>query len=301
MRKVELDIHHLQCKSLSMFQESVKFEYMPEMENALFIAGFEGWGNALDISGGMADYLIRKLEARTFALLNADLFYRFDENRPVVEIEGGVLKNITPPGGVFFATQRTTVGRDIVILKAMEPNLRWYGFADAILTLCQKMKVKTIISLGSMYDNVLHTDSVISAIASSEELLRTLQKEKTIAVNYKGPSAIHSLLHHEAQKRGFDSISLWAHCPYYLQGTTHFGLLSHLGSLLASWGGFELDTSQLDNTWKELSRQIQGIIEKNPELQKMINDLRKAKIKGSWEAAKKHEKVIHLEDFLNSK
>jgi hypothetical protein len=43
------------------------------------------------------------------------------------------------------------------------------------------------------------------------------------------------------------------------------------------------------------------IIDKNPELQGMINDLRKAKIKGSWNANKKHDKIQHLENFLNSK
>ena len=105
----------------------------------------------------------------------------------------------------------------------------------------------------------------------------------------------------EAQKRGFESLSIWCHCPYYLQGTTHYGLLSHLGSLLSSWAGFNLDTEELEVTWKDLGRQIQGLIDKNPDLQGMINDLRKAKVKGSWNAAKSHDKVIHLEDFLKPK
>jgi hypothetical protein len=71
--------------------------------------------------------------------------------------------------------------------------------------------------------------------------------------------------------------------------------------LLSFWGGFDLDTEELDNTWRDLSKQIQGVIDKNPELQGMIKDLRKAKIKGSWNTAKKHDKIIHLEDFLKPK
>lgn len=284
-----------------MMGESIEIEYLPEVEDPLFVAGFEGWGNALDISRGMADYLIRKLGAQSFARINPDLFYRFDENRPLVDIQDGVLKKLTPPGGRLYAAQRRLVGRDIIILKAMEPSLRWFGFVDAILSLCQDMGVKTIISLGSMYDNVLHTDMVISALASDKDLLLKLQSRNMLTVNYKGPSAIHSAIHSRAEKRGFQSMSLWCHCPYYLQGTTHFGLLAHLGSLLSSWGGFELDTEELDRTWKELNRQIEGIIEKNPELQGMISDLRKAKIKESWDPTKKHDKVIHLEDFLKPK
>jgi predicted ATP-grasp superfamily ATP-dependent carboligase len=189
----------------------------------------------------------------------------------------------------------------MILLKAPEPNLRWLYFAEALVGLCEKAKVKTIIVLGSMYDNVLHTDTVISAVASSEDLLGRLKEKGLSTVNYKGPSAIHSTILNEAKKRGIDCFSLWCHCPFYLQGTTHFGLLSHLGSLLAAWAGFRLETQELDRTWKDLSKQIQGIIEKNPELQTMINDLRKSKIKLSWDAARKEDKVIHLEDFLKPK
>ncbi len=272
---------------------------MPDLVEPIFIAGFDGWGNALDISRGMVDYMIRKFEAKLFGKLDPDLFYRFDENRPLVDIQNGLLKKIFPPGGSFYVVERSLVGRDIILFKATEPNLRWFHFADTLLTICQKTGVKTIVSLGSMYDNVLHTDTLISTLASSEALLLPFLKgKKIITINYKGPGSIHSTIQSEAKDRGVECISLWCHCPYYLQGTTHFGLLSHLGSLLSSFGGFDLDTEELDTAWVELSEQIQGVIDKNPELQGMINDLRKAKIKGSWDSAKRHDKIIHLEDFL---
>jgi proteasome assembly chaperone (PAC2) family protein len=284
-----------------MFSDSIEVETYPELKDPVVIAGFEGWGNALDISRGMVEYLIQKLHAKAFATIFSDPFYRFDENRPIAEIEEGLLKKVTPPGGHFYVAEKEFAGRDVILLKSSEPSLQWIRFSEAIVTLCEKLGAKTLINLGSMYDNVLHTDTVISAAASSAEILKTLQSEKVIAVNYKGPSAIHSTILNEALKRGLSCCSLWCHCPYYLQGTTHFGLLSHLGSLLASWGEFRLDTSDLDNNWKELNKQIQAIIDRSPELQGMINDLRKSKIKGSWDMVRKGEKVIHLEDFLKPK
>lgn len=279
-------------------EKAFEIDYLPELKDPLFIAGFEGWGNALDISRGMVDYIIRKLDGKFFAKVRADLFYNFEKNRPMVEIEEGLLKEITPPAGLFFAIERRLAGRDIILLKATEPSLRWFHFVGAVLELCRKTGVKSIISLGSMYDEVLHTDLIISALASSEELLARLKEKKVITVNYKGPTAIQSTLLAEAQKQGLESMSLWCHCPYYLQGTTHFGLMSHLGSLLASIGGFSLDTKELEMVWKELAKQIQNVIDKNPDLQNMINNLRKAKFKGPWNTAKKHDKVIHLEDFI---
>jgi hypothetical protein len=62
-----------------------------------------------------------------------------------------------------------------------------------------------------------------------------------------------------------------------------------------------LDTSELEGTWKDLSKQIKEIIDKNPEVQGMINDLRKAKLKLSMDAVKKTDKIIHLDDVLKTR
>ena len=125
------------------------------------------------------------------------------------------------------------------------------------------------------------------------------------AISYSGPGGIHSTLHSGAQKKGFQCISLWCHCPYYLQGATHFGLLSQLGSLLSFFGEFELDVKELDVSWKDMSRQIKDLINENPELNAMVNGLRKAKVRGSWvnmrDAEKKNGKIIQLKDFLEPK
>ena len=129
-----------------------------------------------------------------------------------------------------------------------------------------------------------------------------MEERNVMPINYRGPSAIHSTLHSEGQKRGIQCISLWCHCPYYLEGTTHFGLLAHLGSLLSFLVGFTLDTEEIEASWKELNKHIQELVEKTPELDAMINELRKAKVRGSWASMKgserKDEKVIRLADFL---
>jgi len=278
---------------------SLIIDRIPSLQNPLFIAGFEGWGNALDVSRGMVDFMIRALGASPFARLDPDSFFRYDEQRPKVHVKDGFLTDLAPPDATFFSVSGEEAGRDLVLFRAPEPHLQWYRFCSAVLSVCEQTQATTVIILGSMFDDVLHTYTNVSAFSSRRDLLSELEETFRIApVNYKGPSAIHSLLHDEAAKRGLDALSLWCHCPYYLQGTTHFGLLSHLGSLLAAWGGFRLDTSELDDTWRDLNKQIQDIIEKNPELQHMISDLRKAKVKGSWDAAKRHDNVIHLEDFF---
>jgi proteasome assembly chaperone (PAC2) family protein len=283
----------------------IRIDYLPEVKDPLLIAGFDGWGNALDVSKGMISFLIRKLEAQPFATINADLFYRFDESRPFVDIQAGHLKGLSLPGGAFFAASPGDDQRSIVLLRAMEPQLRWTAFAEALLSLCDTLGIRTMITIGSMYDSVLHTDRIISGVASSEALLQRLVEKGVIPINYHGPSAIHSTLHSGALKQGLACLSLWCHCPYYLQGATHFGLLSELCMLVSDLGGFKLDSRELEESWKELSKEINGLLEKNPELQSMIHEIRKAKVRGSWEhvreGVKKDDKVIYLTDFLKPK
>ena len=289
-----------------MLEKGIVVEKFPTVkEPTILIAGFDGWGNAMDVSKTMASYLVRKLKARPFATLNADLFYRYDENRPSVLIEDGILKDVIPPGGTFYATRSGPEEKDIIVLKAQEPNLRWKCFGEELLELSRKLHVQMIITLGSMYDNVLHSDVIVSGIASDEGLSERLRNLDILPINYQGPSAVHSTIQAAAEKAGISCTSLWCHCPYYLQGATHFGLLSHLGSLVSALAGFDLDTEELDASWKELNRQIQTLVEKNPELQEMITELRKAKVRGSWELMKEsntqNAKIIQLKDFLKPK
>jgi len=285
-----------------MNEQGIYTEQLPDQTHSLLIAGFDGWGNALDVSKSMVSYLIRQLKARKIARINSELFYRYDENRPFVKVDEGRLKDISPPGGSFYAARTGSDDKGIVILKASEPNLRWFQFVNDVLSFCDQLGVKKIINVGSMYDDVLHSDRIISGIASSTDLVFMLKEKNILPISYSGPGGIHSTLHSEAQKRGFQCISLWCHCPYYLQGTTHFGLLSQLGSLLSSFGEFELDVKELDMGWRDMSRQINDLIDGNPELHAMINGLRKAKVRGSWvnmkDSEKKSGKIIQLKDFL---
>jgi proteasome assembly chaperone (PAC2) family protein len=288
-----------------MLQYGIHIQEWPDLNNPLLIAGFDGWGNALKISSGMAAYLIRLFKAQPFAVMDPDAYYRYDQNRPVVQIEDGVMKRLSLPEGAFYAAQTAPDEPDLVILQAEEPNLRWVGFVEEFYGLCEKLEVKSIITMGSMYDHVLHTDRIISAIASSAALSSILQQERVTPISYQGPSAIHSIIHSEGLKRNYDCMSIWCHCPYYLQGTTHYGILAHLGKLLGALGGFEISTEDLEISWEKLHEQIEQLIQNNAEIQAVIKQIRKAKMQGTAAdmkgTLKSDEKIINIQDFLQPK
>jgi proteasome assembly chaperone (PAC2) family protein len=221
----------------------------------------------------------------------------------MVQIELGKMKKFTMPDGTFYAARTAPGERDIVILEADEPNLRWNFFKEELFSLAKTLGIDTVISLGSMYDNVLHTDMIVSGILSEPEMISSFAERGINLIYYQGPSAIHGVLQAGATEHGIQGISLWCHCPYYLQETVHFGLLSHLGRLLSSIGEFTLDIEELESSWKLLLEKIESTIENKAEIKAVVQELKKAKARGVWEkkqaSLKKDEKVINLKDFMD--
>ncbi len=278
---------------------------LPRLKNPLLIAGFDGWGNALNTSKGMVDYLIRHFAGQEVARINPDLFYQYNLIRPQVAIQEGILQTLSPPGGSFFAIRTDKAERDLVILSADEPNLRWQLFVEELCAFAKKLGVDTIVTLGAFFDNVLHTDRIVSGYASNEDLLAELSRKNVNLVSYQGPSAIHTSIHTESGKADLKCIGLWCHCPYYLESMIHTGIMAHLGNLLSFLGDFRLDTKELEKSWEKLTEKIQDAVETNPDLASLVTKIRKQKVRGTLEgkrtSSKENQKVINIQDFINPK
>ena len=284
-----------------MKKESIILEETPSLDNPVLIAGFEGWGNALSVAVRMIDELCKRLDAKPMGHLKADRFYRYDETRPTIHIQDGRAKSIAMPGGKLYFAASGANRPDLILLRADEPALHWRKFSDDLLDLCDRFEVSQLITLGSMVDQVLHTEQIISAAASEEALLSTLKGIKVKPINYEGPGGIHSLIQVEAPLRHIPCVSLWCHCPYYLQDTVHFGYLVRLGQVLSRLIGLTLDFSDLERRWHTLCRRIETLIQDNTKLQAEIERLRQqrpvAVIKGQSPPSASGN-VIQLNDFI---
>lgn len=281
--------------------EELIIEQTPEVTHPVVIIGFEGWANGGNLAVGMIDYLIKKFGATRFAKIDPNNFYRFDDARPIVKVEGGHLKEVLPPEAAFYSAQDKETGVDLVLFKANEPHLRWFSFVEVVLSLCKQLGVKLIISLGGLQDSVVHTDAIISGFASSEQLLERLKQVQVNLAEYEGPGAIHSLIFQQGKGMGIEGISLWGHCPFYLQGT-HLRLLSRMATVLADLGGFHVDTGELEKGWTQLARSIQRFIDGNPELQRAIKEIMKSKTPSELRRPERKDgKVIYLDDFFKPK
>jgi proteasome assembly chaperone (PAC2) family protein len=286
-----------------MEYQTFRLETMPVLTTPVFIIGLRGWGNALEVSAGTADYLVETLNAVSIGHIDPDTCYRYDDSRPVVRIETGEMKSITPPGGNLFAISTQPGENDLVILIADEPSLNWYQFSRELVDLARQLGTPGVITLGSMFDNVLHTDRIISAVTTGSDFQGVVSRHRLIPVNYHGPSAIHTIILEACRKRAVAGANLWGHCPAYLQGVTHHGLMLQLVRMLADMASFSVPTMALEARWEALEIQIQKLITDNPKLEGIIDQIRKKKRQGAMQnlgqPGKEPGKVINLQDFLD--
>jgi proteasome assembly chaperone (PAC2) family protein len=203
----------------------------------------------------------------------------------------------------FFACPTQSDQGDLLILVADEPSLNWQRLSREQSELARDLDARAVVILGSMFDSVLHTDRIISAFATGDDYAEIFTRHGVLPINYHGPSAIHTLILEACRKKGLPAASLWCHCPAYLQGITHHGILIQLARVLADMVPVSLKTRKLESLWEALEIQIQDLIADNPKLEGIVDQIRKKKRQGATKNMKTREKkpadVIRLKDFLD--
>jgi proteasome assembly chaperone (PAC2) family protein len=282
---------------------TIKMEMMPPLKTPVVIVGFRGWGNALDVSAGMANYIVESFQGQPVGHVDADMCFRYDELRPTVKIAAGKLQSIEPPEGTFYSISTRPGESDLFVLIADEPSLNWQRFSQELVELALDLESTAVITMGSMMDNVLHTDRIISAVSTGDDFEGILNRHGILPINYHGPSAIHTLILDACRKRAVPGTSLWSHCPAYLQGISHHGMMHRLAHLLAAMASFSLNTDVLEARWEALESQIQQLIKENPKVEGIVEQIRKKKRAGAiqnlGENGRPEGNVINLQDFID--
>lgn len=281
-----------------MIEDFVTFHQSPPLDNPVLIAGFGDWSNAGNVALKSIEYIIRKKGATKMAEIDTDRFYHFTQSRPVVSIREGRLQRLNLKKISFYFLHNNEGKNDLIFLKAQEPDYRWPTFVQILFHLCKQWGVSLIASLGGMYDDVLHTEAIISGVYSFEDWRDIFIKNDINLVDYEGPSGIHSLIMQKAEEEGYPYIGLWGHSPLYLRGT-NFRVLNRMIAIIASFFSFSIETSELERSLKEFELQMEEVLEKNSELQEYVKKIKKLR---SGKLQKKDiPKVINIQDFIRHK
>ena len=192
----------------------IELEGVPELIDPVMVAAFEGWNDAGDAASTAVAHLDQEWKGEVFAALDAEDYYDFQVNRPTVWFDGDT-RQVTWPTTRFSVIHLTAPEpRDVVLVRGIEPSIRWRSFCNELLGLAQELGVEMLVILGSLLGDTPHTRPVpVTGITSDAGLARSLNIDQS---RYEGPTGIVGILQEAGCHAGVPTISLWAAVPHYV-------------------------------------------------------------------------------------
>jgi predicted ATP-grasp superfamily ATP-dependent carboligase len=182
------------------------------LRDPVVVAAFEGWNDAGDAATGAIEHLEIQWRAERLGALDPEDYYDFQVNRPTVSLVDGVTRRISWPTTRFSLAR--TEGRDVVLVRGIEPNMRWRGFCAEILDAVVALKAELVVTFGALLADSPHTRPVpVTGSATDPEIAARVRVEKS---RYEGPTGIVGVLHDTCGVRSLPSVSFWAAVPHYV-------------------------------------------------------------------------------------
>jgi proteasome assembly chaperone (PAC2) family protein len=192
----------------------MEFDRYPELVDPVIVGAFEGWNDAGDAATGAIEHLELAWSAQQIATIDSDDYYDYQVNRPMVSLIDGVTRRVTWPTTRVSWCRPPGASFDLVLIRGIEPNMRWRGFCEEILELVRILDVRTIVTLGALLSDTPHTrpTSVTGTSYDSASAARFGLDQS----RYEGPTGIVGVLQDACVKAGIPAISFWAGVPHYV-------------------------------------------------------------------------------------
>jgi len=248
-----------------------EFDGLPVLRNPVAIAAFEGWNDAADASTAAVEHLEQEWSAETIASLDPEEFYDFQVNRPNVVQTGDDSRRIDWPTTRFAVASPADTERDVVLIRGIEPSMRWRTFCEQVLEVCHSLEVTRIVLLGALLADVPYTRPLpISGSASEKEVA---DKYKVVPTRYDGPTGIVGVLQEAADRAEVDALSFWVHVPHYANNPpcpkATLALLSRLEDVL----DLPVPLADLAEEADEWEKRVRAAAEQDTELGDYVREL----------------------------
>ncbi len=191
-----------------------EFENWPELRDPVLVAAFEGWNDAGDAATGAIEHLELVWQATPLAALDPDDYYDFQVNRPTVSLVDGVTRRVAWPTTRLSVCRPAGADFDLVLVRGIEPNMRWRGFCDELLEIMRELGIQTVVTLGALLSDSPHTrPTPVTGTSYDGESATRFGLERS---RYEGPTGIVGVLQEACVLVGIPAISFWAAVPHYV-------------------------------------------------------------------------------------
>ena len=198
----------------TMSELSAEASAMPQLRDPVMVAAFEGWNDAGEAASGAVAHLQRVWQATPLVELDPELYHDFQVNRPVVSLEDDGRRTLTWPTTRIYTARPPGSSRDVVLVRGIEPSMRWRAFVTEVLGLAEELGVTTLVTLAALLADVPHTRPIPVTGTSEDAALR--ERYAVEPSKYEGSTGIVGVLHDGAAALGLPGLSLWAAVPHYV-------------------------------------------------------------------------------------
>jgi proteasome assembly chaperone (PAC2) family protein len=234
--------------------ELVHWKDRPVLRRPLFVIAFEGWNDAGDAATLALDYLAREWDAKLCATIDPEDFYDFTVTRPTVKMTPGDERQIEWPQVQVLAAEVPGGGHDMLLLRGVEPQLRWRSFCRAVVSIVEAVGAELVIVLGALLADVPHTRPVrVSGTTTDQELA---DRAGLAAPTYEGPTGIVGVLVDALREAGLPAASFWAAVPHYVHQLPSPKAALALVERSAALLGASFDPWDLRTAAQEYERQV---------------------------------------------
>ncbi|MQW75152.1 PAC2 family protein [Nocardioides sp. dk4132] len=187
---------------------------LPDLVAPVVIAAFEGWNDAADAASSVVDHLIEVWDARVIGAIDPEEFYDFQVNRPVIGVDASGHRRVSWPTTRIAVASPPDLDRDVILIRGIEPNMRWRQFCAELLAACDDLGGELVITLGALLADAPHTRSIhVTGTATEPELVDRLRLEQS---TYEGPTGIVGVFQDACVLLDIPAVSYWAAVPHYV-------------------------------------------------------------------------------------
>jgi len=281
----------------------MEIHQIPALRSPVMVIAFSGWNDAGEAATGAASHLLASwiesdsdVVPELIADVDVEEFYDFQVNRPTVCIDESSIRSLTWPGTQIFGLRTPELDHDFVIVRGVEPSMKWKTFAGDILDLADDLEIDMVITLGSMLADTPHTRPItVSGSGAHPEIAQRLGVEIS---RYEGPTGILGVIQDACVRRGIDAVSLWAAIPHYASGSPSPKAILALINALEDFLEITLPQGELVNESRDWEIEVSEMAKEDSDVAEYVKSLEESKDAADLPEVSGESIARELERFL---
>jgi hypothetical protein len=234
------------------------------------VAGLTGFADAGSAVTQFSEYLLSTLDHRVVAEFDSDALLDYRARRPTIYFDQDHLSEYHP-AKLNLYLMRDELDQPFLLLTGYEPDFQWERFTAAVLQLVDRYRVKDTTWVHAIPMPVPHTRPIgVTVSGNRAELIDAMSVWRP---RTQVPANALHLLEYRLQELGHPTTGFVLLIPHYLAETEYpAAAVTALESVSAATG-LIFPTDRLREEGREFLAKIDGQVEGNQELARLVGTL----------------------------